>query len=498
MAKVIVKIHHTKSEKGKGKFADYIANRDGVDKSVNQKMLLGKPTQKQMEYIKELLEICPGAKDSFEYEDYIENPTRQNASAFISVIEEEIPNTFEGKEQYLNYIATRPRVEKFGTHGLFGSEDDVKLSEVRRELNNHKGVMWTPIISLKREDAQRLGYDNAETWKELIRAKQVELAELFKIPLSEFKWYGAFHNEGHHPHAHMIVYSTDGKSGYLTEKNIEKIKSTLANEIFKNDMYELYDEKTQAREKIADEAKNKLRSIVETIQGQDYSESEISSMLLSLSCALSKVKGKKQYGYLPKPLKKAVEDIVKVMATEPDIQKLYDEWCGVQKKIVEIYKGSDVEFPPLWENKEFKKIRNAVVHEAVNLENDSVFFNHDNTELESDKIEPMPKYKLEVAEETELKEDDVENVEPPTSNYKVKSSKVECNYRGDYREARKLLYVDKDFETAFYILMREAKVNNAPACFDLGKMYANGWFVEKDEQQANKYFRKALNAYLML
>ncbi|MDO4563344.1 MAG: MobP3 family relaxase [Clostridia bacterium] len=380
MAKIIVKIHHTKSSKSKGRFAEYIANREGVDKSINSKILIGKPTKRQIEYINELLKICPEAKESFEYEDYIENPTRQNASAFISVIEEEQPEMVGGMEQYLNYIAMRPRVEKLGTHGLFGGEDDVKLSEVRSELNAHKGVMWTPIISLRREDAQRLGYDNAAAWCELMRSKQVEIAEAFGIPFRDFRWYGAFHDEGHHPHAHMVVYSADGKSGYLTEKNIEKIKSLLANEIFKNDMYELYDEKTQAREKISDESKSKIHQAAEKIRSNDYSGSEVCEMLLRLASELKKVKGKKQYGYLPKPLKRLTDDIVMAMAEDADIKALYDEWCSIQKRIIGIYKTSDVEFPPLWENKEFKKIRNAVVKEAASLEYSRIFDDEESAE----------------------------------------------------------------------------------------------------------------------
>ena len=216
-------------------------------------------------------------------------------------------------------------------------------------------MIWTPIISLRREDAARLGYDNAEMWQALIQSKQMELADIFGIPYEDFTWYAAFHNEGHHPHLHMVVYSKNSKRGFIQEQDIEKVKSVLANEIFKSDMYELYDAKTQAREKISDESRKKLGEFADAIKSKKYSEPEIGQMLVSLSIKLMNVKGKKVYGYLPKQLKNEVDDIVKLLAKDKDIQNLYNEWCNIQRKIVGIYRDKEVEFPALWENKEFKK-----------------------------------------------------------------------------------------------------------------------------------------------
>lgn len=391
MAKLIVKIHHLKSKKSVGGFVNYIANREGVDKTVNQKVLIGKPTKKQIEYIDEMLKYCPDSKNSFEYEDYISNPTKQNASALISVMAESNPDLFDTREMYLNYIATRPNVEKVSEHGLFGSEEMVSLPDVRKEIENAKSVIWTPIISLKREDASRLGYDNADVWRELIRAKQMDMAEVFGIPIDDFKWYGAFHNEGNHPHLHMVVYSTGSKKGYITENKIEKIKSMLANEIFKNEMYELYDNKTKAREKISDTARKKISELADVIKSKDYSDSEVCNMLLDLAVKLKSVKGKKQYGYLPKGIKEDVDEIVKRLASDKDIQKLYDEWCNIQRQIVEIYKDKEIEFSPLWDNKEFKKIKNAVVAEAVKLGDNRVFIeSEDETSSDEEDISDVP------------------------------------------------------------------------------------------------------------
>ena len=372
MAKIIVKVPSVSSGKGAGGMVDYVAKREGVDKSVNRGVSISPPTKKQMDYINELVKMCPDAKESFEYEDYIENPTRQNASAFISVVAEHNPELFADKETYLNYIATRPNVEKGPEHGLFGNEDDVNLAQVKKNLSEHKSVVWLPIISLRREDASMLGYDNAESWRDLIRSKQMDMAKAFGIPDDKFKWYAAFHNEGHHPHIHMVVYAENSNRGHLSEKGIEQIKSMFANEIFKDEMYNLYDAKSKARDRISEESREKLTEISDRISKKDYSDSEICPMLVSLADNLKEVSVKKQYGYLPKIFKKDVDDIVKTMAKDKDIAELYSEWCGIQQKIVGIYHSKEIEHPPLWENKEFRKIKNAVIDEAKKLDGDRI------------------------------------------------------------------------------------------------------------------------------
>ena len=382
MPKIIVKIKHVKGKSSSGGLVNYIANRDGVDKSVNLKMFPGKATKKQTEYIEEMIKKCPDAKNSFEYMDYIDSPTFKNASELISIVSENNPQIFENRETYLNYIATRPGVEKKNVHGLFGMENDIDLKAVRDEVSEYSGTIWTPIISLTGEDAARLGYDNAAAWQALIRAKQSELADIFGIPVSQFNWYGAFHNTGTHPHVHMIVYSADARSRYITESDIEKVKSLFAKEIFKDDMYEIYSKKTKMRDRISDEVKLDLKDITSKIKENNYADSELCQMLFDFSRKLEGVKGKKVYGYLPKELKNDVDKIVIVMSRDENIKELYERWCEIQKELYGIYKDYDVDFPPLWNNKEFKKIKNAVVKEAEKLINDRNFYDEDEIENE--------------------------------------------------------------------------------------------------------------------
>lgn len=96
-------------------------------------------------------------------------------------------------------LATRPRVERIeGTHGLFSDHDvALDLYEESDRLREFDGNVFTVIVSLKREDAERLGYNNAERWRELARSKIDLVAKEHDIPLGSLKWYDAFHNESH-------------------------------------------------------------------------------------------------------------------------------------------------------------------------------------------------------------------------------------------------------------------------------------------------------------
>ncbi len=394
MPKIIIKVPNIKAKKSGVGMLRYIATREGVDKNINRQVVVGKPTKKQLEYIKEMLRICPDSKDTYEYEDYMDNPTRQNASALIAVMAESNPEIFESRAKYLDYISTRPRVEKYSEHGLFGNEDDVDYAGVKAEIEEHKSIIWTPIISLRREDAARLGYDNASAWRDLIHSHQMNLAEIFGIPQKDFRWYAAFHNEGHHPHVHMMVYAKDSSRGHLSENGIREFKSMLVKDIFRNEMYEIYDEKTRQREYISEETKKQLKDLVDNIQQSGYSDSPVCEMIMDLSRKLKTVKGKKTYGYLPKSLKKDVDEIVKTMAQNENIRMLYETWCDIQKKIIGMYNDQEVEHPPLWENAEFKKIKNAVIHEAEKLDVDRVFVPQEehNTEIIAEEERPYPVY----------------------------------------------------------------------------------------------------------
>ena len=200
MAGLIVKSPYIKGG-GAGGYLKYIGTREQVEILPDGRP----PTRKQEQLISKLTKDFSGLKELSEYADYTERPTKANASALITMALEEHWEDVRASDGYARYIATRPRAERLGSHGLFGNEDAVDLDAAMAEVAAYQGNIWTHIISLKREDASRLGYDNARAWCTLLRANRYEIAAAMNIPPNHFRWYAAFHDEGEHPHVHMMA-----------------------------------------------------------------------------------------------------------------------------------------------------------------------------------------------------------------------------------------------------------------------------------------------------
>ncbi len=351
-------------------YVTYIATRDGVEKAENSKKYL-EQTVVQQKIIAKLLKEFPDAKDLYEYEDYTNNPNRGNADELIMRIAETYSELFGDREKYVSYIAQRPRVEKLSTHGLF-TDDGVPiiLSRVQKEIAESKSNIWTHIISLKREDAERLGYNNATAWMNLIRSQRNMIAENMKISPENFRWYGAFHNEGHHPHIHLIAYSTNPNEAYLSEKGIENIKSNLAKVIFRQDLMSIYEKQTEHRDKLRAEARYIVADIATSLTYDDYANLTIQEKLIELADRLSKTSCKKVYGYLKPDVKALVDDIVIELSEDDRIKKLYDLWYEQKENTIKTYTDELPQRIPLVDNKEFKSIKNAVIKEALKLNMD--------------------------------------------------------------------------------------------------------------------------------
>lgn len=288
MPRVIFKCPHIKGGTSKaashlGNMVEYIATREGVQHIDPGNMNLP-ATEKQVNMVEKLVREFPLSKGLHEYADYIESPTQGNASEFISRAIEDNLDQIAKKENYLDYIAKRPRAQRFGSHGLFtGSKDPLVLSKVQEEVANHPGTVWLPIISLRREDAARLGFDDAEKWQSLLSSYSVDMARAMNIPLEQFRWYAAFHDEGTHPHVHMVCYSADGKSGFLSEKGIEDIKSGLAKQIFRQELTEVYAKQTQRRDSLNRDAQKTLRQLIQQMQEGSLDNERIAQLMLELS-----------------------------------------------------------------------------------------------------------------------------------------------------------------------------------------------------------------------
>ena len=369
MAKLVTKFKYLKSNRkvSAGGYAKYVATREGVEKIDNTKKF-APVTAKQKNLIEKILKDFPDSKDMFEYADYLEKQNAGSASDFISRIMEDYAYEISGRKAYADYIATRPRAERFGSHGLFTDDGvQVQLSKVTEELDSHKGNIWTAIISIRREDAERLGFNTGARWRDMLRTQTEALAKNLKIPMENLRWYAAFHNESHHPHVHLIAYSTVENEGYLTQKGVENLRSSFAKDIFQQDLLCIYERQTEHRDKLRAEARDIVDDLVSKINSEIYISASIQHKLLELADRLSKTKGKKVYGYLKPDVKAIVDSIVEELASDGRIKKLYDLWYEQKENTICTYTDEIPDRIPLAQNKEFKSIKNAVIKEALKL-----------------------------------------------------------------------------------------------------------------------------------
>ena len=360
MARLILKSPYIKSTGGAAGYLRYIATRERVEILPDDRP----PTRKQEQLIAKLVKDFPDTKTLYEYASYQAKPTKAAASALLTLALESNWDAFRQSEQYLKYIATRPRAERLGSHGLFGDSDGVSLEKAMKELEQYTGNVWTHILSLKREDAARLGFDNAAAWRNLIRAHRNEIAAAMKIPPADFRWYAAFHDESEHPHIHMMAWSAKPGQAYLTKEGIRQIKSKLTNDIFRNEMLHLYEQKSESRDELVREARRAIRQLTQEMTRSICTAPEIEQKMEQLAGQLETVNGKKSYGYLPKSVKKTVDEVVDKLEELPVVRACYDQWCRLQGEVESYYHDKPRERKKLSQEKEFRQIKNAVVQEA--------------------------------------------------------------------------------------------------------------------------------------
>lgn len=459
----------------------YIATRDGVEKiRVEDKNLSS--TIKQEELIAQIIKEFPNTKNLFEYEDYIKEPTIENASEFISIAMEENVDKISKRKNYVDYIAYRPRVEKMGKHGLFtGGNDNLVLSRIANEVANHEGNIWTPIISLRREDATRLGYDNAESWHNMLSYYAIDIAESLKIKPENFQWYAAFHNEGHHPHVHMICYSTDPKQGYLTKKGIEKMKSGFVKNIFGQELEGIYIEQSKRRDELKQESRDVLIQLISEMKNGMVQNSYIEEKLIELAERLKFTRGKRQYGYLQPQLKAMIDEIVDELAKDERVEKAYRLWYEMRNEILHSYMDDLPELLPLSQQKEFKSIKNMIIKEADNINKGIITFEEiadaDEMIVEGEGIDTGDLFIHDVA----VISDDVDK-----ADINLKSSFL---YYGNAKEILKEENPnEEDIKRAVKFLEIASEQGNQFAQYMLGKLYLLGKYVSENKEMAKKYF----------
>ena len=504
MARLIVKWRYIKpgAPKQSEHYVDYIATREGVEIE-GEKWKDEPATKEQEKLVNRLIDDFPDSKDSFEYQDYATAKTKYTATTFIDKAIEENVNRIGKKENYIGYIAMRPHVEKSGAHGLFSySDDHINLSKVAKEVGNHDGIVWTTIISLRREDAEKLGYDNLPAWKTLLRAKSQDLANAMGVPITDMKWYAAFHNESGHPHVHLVSYST-GKEPYMTRQGLEKLKAAYAHEIFKNDLYEIYEKQTEYRDELRVESKEKIAEIIRGINGKKYEKETIELMLKTLAEKLQKHKGKKVYGYLPKDVKNLINGVIDELMRDNDLQKLYELWYEQRENVLKTYRDKMPARLSLSANEEFKSVRNAVIAEALNLSFsstpviDETLAEPTDKEIEKSEKKPRKDYKTAWQFYDWAKACTDKNGEEYNPELAVKLFTEAANGGitvAKYKLGKMLLNgdgVEKDIVKAVEWLKQAAFEENEFAEYTLGRIYLFGLGVKKDLPLAMEYLRSA-------
>ena len=482
MAKLITKFKYIRpmDRKSVGGYAKYIATREGVDK-VDDTFKLEPATKKQQKLIGKILHDFPDSAIMLEYEDYLKEPTVGNASEFISrSLEDNAVEVMESKT-YADYIATRPRAQRFGSHGLFTDDGvRVKLGEVSKELNEYEGNVWTVILSLRREDAERLGFNTGERWRDMLRTQTEAIAKNFKLPMEDLKWYAAFHNESHHPHVHLMVYSSEQAKPYLTKKGIMNLRSAFAKDIFADDLHSVYEKQTEHRNALRAQSREVIAEIVFRINNGTYDNPVIENKLLELADRLSKTSGKKQFGYLKPDLKALVNGIVSELAADERIASLYELWYEQKDEVIRTYTEELPERLPLVDNPEFKSIKNMVIQEALNISADRVIADEQDEQAEVN------------AETSEPETDEVEKQEYAPAPRSVQRSRMWQLYRS----AKELLDRESnayDPNTAVDLLIEAAGLGCGVAKYRLGKMFLRGEDVPKNIDYALRWLEESVS-----
>lgn len=499
MAKLVTKFKYLKPDSrndrgNRGGYAKYIATREGVEK-IDDSRKHAPATMSQKKLIGQILRDFPDSRQMLEYEDYMGQPIIGNASEFITRALEDNATQMMGKKTYADYIATRPRAERFGTHGLFTDEGvEVNLSRVSEDLNKHRGNVWTVIISLRREDAERLGYNNGSRWRDMLRTQTEALAVNLKIPMENLRWFGAFHNESHHPHVHLLAYSAIENEGYLTPRGVNNLRSAFARDIFAQDLLCIYEKQTMHRDELKE---NSLKIMEETLEALKYGNSRnprIEELLLTLNERLSRTSGKKVYGYLKADVKDIVDAIMEELAEDERIRTLYNLWYEQREAVIQTYTQELPERIPLAENKEFKSIKNMIIREAMQLKTvvrmDEPEVIKDMEDLEVIKISSDEEY----MELSGTKEPG--NSSGLTSVYEATRAEAEMgNQWSQYGLAK--MFLDEgsllyDPQEGLRWLTASAGQGYTVAQYMLGKLLLTGEHVQKNVDEAVRWLEKAI------
>ena len=404
---------------------------------------------------------------------------------------------------------------------MFNEKDEpIILNQAANEIAEHKGNVWSHVVSLRREDAVRLGFDNSDAWRELVKRHISDIAKAQNIPLCNLKWYAAYHDTTHHPHIHLLVYSTNPKQGFLTKAGIDKIRSAFANDIFHDDLQSIYQEQTVSRDELKAVSKKEFESIVNMIASNGYTYPQLEELIRKLYIQLQNVKGKKVYGYLPMEIKETVNKIFSELEKDENIRQLYEKWCALERLKYKTYTQKEKEMPALTDNKVFQPVRNMIIRTVFDMNNpiiDNEVEEFETTrqiedETDSPTVEISPQFdeseqsagnKVIFSDNDDLTVEDFiwsDENSVTVDVYDTTKSKYYLKWSIAYKEACKIIYdkqsKSEDFQKAELLLLSESKSGNVLAIHDLGKLYSTEKLGTKDEKRSYQYYVEALHGFM--
>lgn len=451
----------------------YFATREGVQLLKDDNAHLP-ATKKQQQYIHRLLRSFPEARELPEHEDYVTSPNRQTAFALIEQIHEDFVESMDSRENYLDYVANRPGVKAMGEHGLWDANGKVlSLENAIAEVAQHTGNVWTPIISLSRENAERLGYTDLKNWQDLINASITDIAKGYKIHPSRLRWYAALHEKEKHIHVHMVIFSTDPKEGFLTKQGIRSIKSALVSTIYRNDRLHIYEQKDEQRGLLRQEAEARMAALIEQMATGTMQSDKLELLVTDLAQRFREVSGKKVYGYLPPRVKRIVDEIVDELAKDERVLSAYALWQNLQEQLCIDYNQTPPQRVPLSQQKEFKTVRNMVIRETLRLSEMHFTFEDDAMQEEPEPEEPPV---------------------PPDPS----AERMIHQQAWSYRRAKKVLHdleSDPGEKAAALVTLRRLREEGYTiAAHQLGKAYRDGLGISIDRKAAAEWFQKSAEA----
>ena len=414
MAGVFFSSPYLKGGKQSAKLANltkYISTREGVEllKDTDNRL---PATKQQHDFISRLLKTFPDTREMPEYEDYKAECSQKNAAEFISQVQENYGYLLDKRENYVDYVANRPGVKKLGEHGLWNADGKVPvLQNAVDEVAHHPGNVWTPVIAIQRSDAERLGYDSADSWRSLICSELDQIAKAYKILPSHLKWYAAFHEKERSVHVHLVIFSTDPCEGYLTKPAILELRSALTRQIFKDDLKNIYVQQTAYRDQLQENALEVMESLIQKMQNGELSNPKLELLITELAERLQNYSGKKVYGYLPPATKRIVDAIVDELASDERITEAYSLWQDMRDEVFSFYSKAKPKRVPLSQQKEFKPVRNMVIREVVQMME----------QLQSESVEyDVPQYAApELKAPAENVSSDAEHNTPPRQEHRA-------------------------------------------------------------------------------